>query len=149
MSFGWASALAVLLAFATGAYLAHRAQERLDTIAAAMSAVSDGQLQVRILLTGARDDIDEIAGQINQALERLSALVESMRQVSTDIAHDLKTPLNRLKLTVDEVLDRSGQDASLRPLLEEALAECDRINATFDALLRISQIEAGACKLRF
>ena len=149
MSFGWASALAVLLAFATGAYLAHRAQERLDTIAAAMSAVSDGRLQVRIPLTGARDDIDEIAGQINQALERLSALVESMRQVSTDIAHDLKTPLNRLKLTVDEALDRSGQNAPLRPLLEEALAECDRINATFDALLRISQIEAGARKQRF
>lgn len=149
VSFGWASALAVLLAFATGAYLAHRAQERLDTIAAAMSAVSDGRLQVRIPLTGARDDIDEIAGQINQALERLSALVESMRQVSTDIAHDLKTPLNRLKLTVDEALDRSGQDASLHPLLEEALAECDRINATFDALLRISQIEAGARKQRF
>lgn len=149
VSFGWASALAVLLAFATGAYLARRAQDRLDTIAATMSAVSDGQLDIRIPLTGSRDDVDEIAGQINLALERLSTLVESMRQVSTDIAHDLKTPLNRLKQMIDEALGRSAADEFLRPLLEEALAECDQINATFDALLRISQIEAGVRKLHF
>ncbi|MGQ3215633.1 MAG: HAMP domain-containing protein [Shinella sp.] len=101
VSFGWASALAVVLAFATGAYLARRAQDRLDTIAATISAVSNGQLDVRIPLTGLRDDVDEIAGKINLALVRLSTLVESIRQVSTDIAHDLKTPLNRLKLMID------------------------------------------------
>lgn len=149
VSFGWASALAVLLAFATGTYLARRAQQRLDVIAATMAAVSDGKLDVRIPLTGSGDDIDAVSSHINQALERLSTLVESMRQVSTDIAHDLKTPLNRLKLMVDEALDHSATDLVLQPLLDEALAECDRINATFDALLRISQIEAGARKLHF
>ncbi|MBZ7926238.1 HAMP domain-containing histidine kinase [Ensifer adhaerens] len=149
VSFGWACALAVLLAFGTGAYLARRAQQRLDAIADTMSAVSQGQLQVRIPLSRSRDDIDEIAGHINQALSRLSALIESMRQVSTDIAHDLKTPLNRLKLMVEDALSHDATDGELRLLLEEALSESDQINATFDALLRISQIEAGGRKLRF
>lgn len=149
VSFGWSSALAALLAFATGAYLARSAQDRLDVVAASMAAVSRGQLDVRIPLKGSGDDVDEIAGHINQALERLSTLVESMRQVSTDIAHDLKTPLNRLKLLVDEAATRSLNDEAMRSLLEEALAECDQINTTFDALLRIAQIEAGARKRHF
>jgi len=86
---------------------------------------------------------------MNQALDRLSALVEGMRQVSADIAHDLKTPLNRLKMTVEQAIEQGGRGEDVRPLLIDAREESDRINATFEALLRISQIEAGARKARF
>ncbi|MGO7427870.1 sensor histidine kinase, partial [Rhizobium ruizarguesonis] len=85
----------------------------------------------------------------NAALERLQRLVESMRQVSADIAHDLKTPLNRLRLTLDAAVAGNDQQADVSALLDEARHESDRINATFEALLRISQIEAGARKERF
>ena len=87
--------------------------------------------------------------QINQALERLAGLVEGMRQVSVDIAHDLKTPLNRLSFTVQNAIDseEAGQPVTL--LLQQAQEETQQINTTFEALLRIAQIESGARRARF
>ncbi len=115
----------------------------------AMTAVSHGALDTRIPLKGNGDDIDLVSRQINDALERLSTLVETMRQVSSDIAHELKTPLNRLKLYIEEAGDReeAGLDAGVS--IASARDEADQINATFEALLQISQIEAGARKSRF
>ncbi|MGO6819938.1 histidine kinase dimerization/phospho-acceptor domain-containing protein, partial [Rhizobium brockwellii] len=85
-----------------------------------------------------------MAIQINAALERLQTLDDSMRQVSAEIAHDMKTPLNRLRLTQDAAVAGNDQQADVSALLDEARPESDRINATFEALLLISQIEAGA-----
>lgn len=149
MSFVWASGIIVILACGGGAFFAARAQRRLDGIERAMSDVSAGDLARRIPLEGNGDDIDVVATQMNQALDRLSALVEGMRQVSADIAHDLKTPLNRLKMTVEQAIEQGGRGEDVQPLLIDAREESDRINATFEALLRISQIEAGARKARF
>ncbi|TCL69430.1 HAMP domain-containing sensor histidine kinase [Rhizobium sp. BK251] len=148
MSFGWASALIVALAFGGGILLARRAQHRLDGIAQTMADVSNGSLSSRIPLHGNGDDIDVLSSQMNQALDRLSGLVEGMRQVSADIAHDLKTPLNRLRMTIERIQQRA-RDEDLLKLVDNAREESDRINATFEALLRISQIEAGARKARF
>jgi len=149
MSFVWASGVIVILACGGGAFFAARAQRRLDGIERAMSDVSGGDLARRIPLEGNGDDIDVVATHMNQALDRLSALVEGMRQVSADIAHDLKTPLNRLKMTVEQAIDQGGRGEDVQTLLIDAREESDRINATFEALLRISQIEAGARKARF
>lgn len=149
LNFAWMSVATSLLAIAAGAYLAHRAQRRIDVVAEAMDHVSHGKLQVRVPLTGSGDDIDTISAQINSALDRLSTLVESMRQVSTDIAHDLKTPLNRLKVILEEGAIRAERGETTTETLAEALRESDQINRTFQALLRISQIEAGARKSRF
>lgn len=148
MSFAWASAIVVALAFGGGAVLARRAQQRLDGIAQTMTDVSNGNLANRIPLRGNGDDIDMLSSQMNQALDRLSGLVEGMRQVSGDIAHDLKTPLNRLRMTIERI-QQKAQGEDLLDLADSAREESDRINATFEALLRISQIEAGARKARF
>lgn len=149
VSFEWAAAIAVATAIGGGVFLAFRAQARLDRVANTMNDVAHGALQARIPITGNGDDLDTVAIQINAALERLQTLVESMRQVSTDIAHDLKTPLNRLRLTLDAAAERNDRQLDISTLLDEARSESDRINATFAALLRISQIEAGARKERF
>ena len=149
MSFLWAATFVVVAAIGGGAFLAIRAQSRLDAVAGTMFDVSNGQLDRRIPLTGNGDDIDVVSGQINQALDRLAALVEGMRQVSADIAHELKTPLNRLKMTLDEAVDKDERGEDVSQLLSDANSESDQINGTFDALLRISQIEAGARKARF
>lgn len=149
MSFGWALAAIVILAVGGGVFLASRAQHRLDGIEKTMVEVSGGNLMKRIPLHGNGDDIDVVSAQMNQALDRLSALVEGMRQVSTDIAHDLKTPLNRLRMTIEQAMQHGGQGEDMQQLLLDAREESDRINATFEALLRISQIEAGARKTRF
>ncbi|MDE3812117.1 HAMP domain-containing histidine kinase [Sinorhizobium meliloti] len=148
-SFAWGTFLIIALAFGGGAILANRAQHRLEGIARTMSEVSNGNLSPRIPLSGNGDDIDVVSKHMNEALDRLSALVEGMRQVSADIAHDLKTPLNRLRMTIEQAMQESERGEDVQDRLVEAREESDRIKATFEALLRISQIEAGARKTRF
>lgn len=149
VSLGWAAVLSIAAALAGGLFIAARVQVRLDAVASTMLDISNGRLDARIPLLGAKDDLDMVALRINDALGRLSSLVEGMRQVSTDIAHELKTPLNRLGMTLDEAMARHEAGASIEAGLVEARVELDRINATFEALLRISQIEAGARRSRF
>lgn len=149
MSFGWATLIITGLAVAGGALLASRVQRRLDGIAATMVDVSHGRLDTRIPLTGKGDDIDIVSSQVNAALDRLAGLVDGMKQVSANIAHDLKTPLNRLQMILEGAADKAAQDRDVSGDLADARAEGHQINETFDALLRIAQIEAGARKARF
>ncbi len=147
--FGWATFIVACLAVTGGALLATRVQRRLDAIARTMSDVSQGQLDARIPLIGSGDDIDGVSAQVNAALGRLAALVEGMRQVSSDIAHDLKTPLNRLRMILETAEERAASGTDVSREIAEARAEGEQINQTFEALLRIAQIEAGARKARF
>ncbi|BCP54872.1 two-component sensor histidine kinase [Kaistia sp. 32K] len=149
VTFMWATLVALLVAVAGGWILARRLQRRMDAIAGTMARISEGELGARIPLIGNGDDVDVLSVRINDTLDRLSGLFEGMRQVAADIAHDLKTPLNRLKLTIRAALGKQEAGEPVAAELEEADAESDRINATFDALLRIAQIEAGARKARF
>lgn len=148
-SFAWMTLATSLLAIAVGLFLARRAQARIQNIARTMNDISDGHFAKRVDITGRGDDIDVISGQINAALDRLSDLMAGMKQVSADIAHDLKTPLNRLKVILEDAAIREESGQPVGDQLQDALAESDRINGTFQALLRISQIEAGARKSRF
>lgn len=148
-SVGWASAAILVLVLATGAIVAIRAQRRIDGIAETMSRIGHGELAARIPVGVRGDDIDMLARQVNVALDRLASLVEGMRQVSVNIAHDLKTPLNRLAITVEAAIEVELTGVSVAPLLEQAEVEIQQINSTFDALLRIAQIEAGARRARF
>lgn len=149
VSLGWAAGVIVLIAAGGGAFLATRAQRRLDAVARTMIDVSNGELATRIPLHGNGDDIDLVSEKINHALDRLSGLVEGMRQVSADIAHELKTPLNRLKMTLEDAAERTDRGEPVGQQIADACMESDQINATFEALLRISQIEAGARRARF
>jgi len=148
-SFAWAAVIVAGLAVAGGAFLASRVQRRLDVIGETMVAVSQGKLEARIPQLGRDDDIDAVSNRINAALDQLSSLVEGMKQVSSDIAHDLKTPLNRLHMILDGAAEKAGLREDVSADLAEARAESSQINETFDALLRIAQIEAGARKARF
>lgn len=147
--FGWALVLVIPIAVAGGIILASRAQKRLDGIASTMIDVSNGRMQARIPLRGNRDDIDIVSDQINQSLDRIANLVESLKQISADIAHELKTPLNRLRMTIETAIDESDCGHPIRHQLVGAIEESDHISDTFEALLRISQIEAGSRRNRF
>ncbi|OYX79473.1 MAG: two-component sensor histidine kinase, partial [Bradyrhizobium sp. 35-63-5] len=149
VSFGWASIVIIALAIAGGAFIASRAQRRLDAVRDTMDRVSHGALSARIPLLGQGDDLDLLSRDINAALERLSASVESMRQVSNDIAHDLKTPLNYIKILLEKARLKQEQGEAVSEELELAGREADQIDQTFEALLRIAQIESGARKSHF
>jgi signal transduction histidine kinase len=148
-SLGWASIVVLILAVAGGAFLGGQVQRRLDAVRLTLDQVAQGQLGARIPLLGKGDDVDLLSHDINGALERLAMTVEGMRQVSTDIAHDLKMPLNRLKIRLEGALEKQARGASTTDDLNSALTETDQINETFEALLRIAQIESGAQKARF
>lgn len=148
-SLGWASTIVLGLAVVGGGFLAGRVQRRLDAVRGTLEQVAHGQLGARIPLLGKGDDVDLLSRDINGALERLAMTVEGMRQVSTDIAHDLKTPLNRLKIRLEDALEKQERGAATTDDLSAALMETDQINQTFEALLRIAQIESGARKARF
>lgn len=121
-----------------------RAERRLAAIDDALAAAAEGDLSARAPLRGNGDDLDRIASAINGALARLEDNVASLRQVSADIAHDLRTPLQRLRASIERMEDRPGPEA-----VDDALAQIDGIAASFRALLRIAQIEGGGPKAGF
>lgn len=114
-----------------------------------MNKVAAGNLSARIPISPSGDDVDEFSGQINGALDQLQSNIEGMRQVSSSIAHDLKTPLNRLYIQLEGAYSKLERSGVVNEELEQALDEAETINSTFESLLRIAQIEAGARKAKF
>ncbi|MGN6584323.1 MAG: sensor histidine kinase [Rhizobiaceae bacterium] len=147
--FGWTSIIVVLLAFMGGSLIARKAQQRFQVVQHTMDRISRGDLSARLPLLGKGDDIDELSTHVNRALQQLEATVEGMRQISVDIAHDLKTPLNRLRINIDEARSEVNGSGKASLALEAATSEIQHVNQTFEALLRISQLEAGARRKRF
>lgn len=145
----WSMVLTTFLAIGAAWLFARRVHRRTSGIAQALEGVAAGNLTARLPISCASDDIDELARTINSSLDRLAQTVDGMRQVSTDIAHDLKTPLNRLYITIEEAAARSRAGECVGEELDSALDEAQGINGTFEALLRIAQIEAGARRSQF
>jgi signal transduction histidine kinase len=145
----WGIGLSILSAILGGYVLGMNAQKRIGRMENVLGAVASGQLQDRIPRSRSGDDLDHVAASINATLDRLQALVNNLQQVTTDIAHDLRTPIARMRQKL-EIVQTSGSDLPMyQSAVEEALLEIDGISETFDALLRISEIEAGARKRKF
>jgi len=143
------TAISVLLAMGIACLFARRVHIRVADLSRALDRVAAGDLNARLPVTVAGDDIDVFAVKINASLHRLKNSVDGMKQVSTDIAHDLKTPLNRLFISIEDAAALSRSGKCVGDDLETALDEARAINGTFDALLRIAQIEARSRKSQF
>lgn len=141
--FGWGLGIVVLLALLGGVVVSRSANRRVATLNTAIDEVMRGDLARRLPLRGNDDEIDELIGHVNGMLDRIGELMTNVRQVSDNIAHDLRTPLTRLRRRLDEVAGASGLDGSQRAAIETASAEADGLLATFNALLRIARIEAS------
>jgi signal transduction histidine kinase len=146
---GWGLIAGILLAVGSATYLARRAQQKIDVFATTLSKVSRGEIAERVPVTESHDDLDHVATQINATLAHLQKLIESVNQASSDIAHDLKKPIGRLRRRLELALRSTEDGHSFRAQVEAALEELDSIVETFEALLRITQIEAGARRSRF
>lgn len=134
---------------AAGGYgLSRVAHRRLAAITDTAEAIIDGDLGRRVPKKGSGDDLDRLAATLNRMLDRIEALMESLRQVSNDIAHDLRTPLTRLRQRLEEAA-ASPNEADKTLSMEAALDDLDAILGTFAALLRIAQIESGARRAAF
>ncbi|MER8520447.1 HAMP domain-containing histidine kinase [Mesorhizobium sp. M0644] len=148
ISFGWGTAIVLAGGLGAGAVLAFRTRRRVARLSDAMKSVGAGDLATRLPVSLRSDDIDLLATEVNVALAQLQASVAAMTQVTTDIAHDLKTPVGRLFLTLEAASESKDQTAT-RFLIEKAMSEISHIAGTFEGLLRISQIESGARRSRF
>jgi signal transduction histidine kinase len=138
-----AGAIAVLLALAFGLFMARGLQNRLRRVSEAAEQVMHGDLARRLPLAGSADEFDRLAGTVNTLLERQEALIEGMRQVTVDVAHDLRGPLSRLRQKLEAALARARDPNADAAAFEAALTELDTVLATFTGLLRIAQLEAG------
>jgi signal transduction histidine kinase len=143
------SAIITLIAAAMGFLLGLRAQRRIDAISEALDAAGKGQPHLRVARTRSGDDIDRIGGHVNSTLDQLQRVLASLRQVSADIAHDLKTPIGRIQRRLEELLETDVGLEGYRQTVTATLSEVEGIVETFEALLSIAQLEAGLKKQRF
>jgi signal transduction histidine kinase len=143
----WSLAFVVMAGIAGAAMIAWRIDRRLGRTEVALTAYASGEMSRRLPITGSGDELDRVAESVNSVLDRLSALMETTRQITTDAAHDLKTPMTRLLHRLAEAEGNSMSEA--KSVLRSAASDAKQIITTFDALLRIAEIEAGARRARF
>ena len=128
-----------------GGYL----QRRLQGVLGTARAIVDGDLDRRVPVGIRDDEFDRLGTVINAMLERIVQLMENLRQVSGDVAHDLRTPLARLRAELEIALERPEDLAAQRNALKKALSQSDALLSLFAALLRISEVEGGDVRSDF
>ena len=145
----WGLLITLVLAAIGGATMSRSMVHRIETINQASREIMEGDLARRIPERGTGDDFDELVGNLNTMLDRIQELMESVRRVSDNIAHDLRTPLTRLRSSLElfRSAEHHGEDAGA--LLEQAVAEADALMTTFNALLRIARVETGEIRAGF
>ena len=147
--FGCSAAVSLVLAFGGGALMSMNSLRRIETISRTARHIMAGDFSRRIPVRGTRDEFDQLAGSLNAMLERNEAAMESVRQVSNDVAHDLRTPLTRLRQRLELAQRRALSVEEWRQAAEGCISEMDAILETFGGLLRIAQIESGMPTRRF
>lgn len=140
------TALAIMFAGALGIwfFVGRRALKRIDHMSEASKKILAGDLSQRLPVNGSGDEFDRLSLSLNTMLGRIERLNEGLRQVSDNIAHDLKTPLTRLRNRAEAALASDGGPEAQQQALEQMIADSDQLIRTFNALLMISRVEAGS-----
>jgi signal transduction histidine kinase len=141
----WSFALVVVLGLAGGFFVSRRVLKRIDAMTDTANTIMAGDLSGRLPIAGTGDELDRLASNVNAMLERIEALMRGLKEVSDNIAHDLKTPLTRMRNRCEQAL-RGEQGRDYRTALESTIAESDDLIRTFDALLMIARAESGQAR---
>ena len=146
----WGLAITLILGLIGGSLMTRSMVRRIEAINQTSREIMSGDLSRRIPMDRSGDDFDELAGNLNAMLDRIGSLMEEVRRISDNIAHDLKTPLSRLRNSL-ELLNTRGAEhpEGRRALIEQSIAEADGLLSTFNALLRIARIESGERRAAF
>ena len=132
------------LAALSWVFVSRRVLKRIDSLSASSRKIMSGDLSGRLEVTGSGDEFDRLADSLNAMLERIEHLLYGLKDVSDNIAHDLKTPLTRLRNRVEAALAGPADSDKYRSALEATIEESDHLIQTFNALLMIARIEAGS-----
>lgn len=138
----WALGIAVGLGLGGGLLTSRNFLRRIDAITETNQTIMDGDLSRRMPISGTGDELDRLSLSLNEMLEQIERLMAGMKEVTSNVAHDLKTPLTRLRARVETVL-RSGNETEYRATLMKTIEESDRLLQTFNSLLSIARAEAG------
>jgi signal transduction histidine kinase len=141
----YALAIAAVLGLGGGLLMSRNFLKRVDAITAASRTIMAGNMAGRMPVAGSNDELDRLALALNEMLEQIESLMAGMKEVSSNVAHDLKTPLTRIKAQVEAAL-RSNSPDDYREALERTVDESDRLLDTFNALLSIARAEAGQAR---
>jgi signal transduction histidine kinase len=136
----------VVLGLGGGIFVARRVLRRIDAMTGTTQRIMAGDLSGRLPVGRSGDELDRLAGNLNAMLERIEALMMGLKEVSDNIAHDLKTPLTRLRNRAEEALAKSRTETEYRSALERTIEESDGLIRTFNALLMIARAESGQAR---
>lgn len=152
-AFLWTVGLAAALGIGGGIVVSRTFLHRVDAISRTAEAIIGGDLARRVPVRGTGDDLDRLAVTLNRMLDRIGALMDSLRQVSSDVAHDLRTPLSRLYHRLEDAQRHAGAaaeyDSAIEGAIEGAMREAEGLLETFSALLRIAQVEGASPRAAF
>jgi signal transduction histidine kinase len=134
--------IALALGIGGGLLTSRNFLRRVDAITGASRSIMEGDLSGRMPVKGTNDELDRLAQSLNQMLDQIERLMRGMQEVSSNVAHDLRTPLTRIKARAESAL-RSGAEGDFKEALERTIDESDRLLQTFNALLSIAKAESG------
>jgi signal transduction histidine kinase len=139
----WSVAIVIVLGLIGGFFITRRVLRRVDAMTETTRTIMAGNLGGRLPIAGTGDELDRLAGNLNEMLERIEALMAGMKEVSDNIAHDLKTPLTRLQNRAEEALRSARSESEYRRALEQTIEESEALIRTFNALLMIARAASG------
>ncbi|MDE2134293.1 MAG: HAMP domain-containing histidine kinase [Alphaproteobacteria bacterium] len=142
----WSVGLMLVFGLVGGALMSRNVLARLDSINRTSAEIVAGDFSRRVPLTAAHDEFDALAENLNRMFERIERLMKGMREVADSVAHDLRTPLNRLRNRLEEAQRRLDPQSPYAVEIEAAIAETDGLIATFNALLLIAEADSGAAR---
>ncbi|MEG6510071.1 ATP-binding protein [Methyloligella sp. 2.7D] len=145
----WGLGFMALVGIGGALWVSRKLLARIDAISATAERIMQGDLTERLPRDGSGDELDRLAKSLNRMLGRIEQLMTGLREVSDNIAHDLKTPLTRLRNRVEEALHGSRDEAGYRETLQATIEEADGLIQTFNALLSIARLEAGQGRARW
>jgi len=144
----WGLAITLALALLGGWVMSAGVVRRLEAVNQVSRQIIDGDLSLRVPTDGSGDDFDQLAENLNRMLARIEALMASVRQVSDNIAHDLRTPLSRLHTRLSELRD-TGLPETAAAAVDAAIGDAEDLLGAFNGLLRIARVESGARRAAF
>jgi hypothetical protein len=139
----WSVAIVMVLGIVGGVFVSRRVLKRVDAMTGTAQTIMAGDLSGRLSVIGSGDEFDRLALNLNGMLERIDSLMRGLKEVTDNVAHDLKTPLTRLRNRCEAALRTAKTEADFRRVLEETIEESDGLIRTFDALLMIARAESG------
>lgn len=142
----WAIAMTLMMGLVGGLFMSRNMLARVDEINKSSQDIMGGDLSRRLPIAGTGDELDQLGRNLNAMLDQIEALMIGMRQVTDNVAHDLRSPLNRMRNRLEVTLLQNMTPDEYRHVLERTILEADHLLTTFNALLMIARAEAGSLR---